>query len=674
MIKPPTKAGRWLLKFGLYQHLTRNNVSEQRFGQVELELSVSCDHAQTGAEWCSAGPRLLSATGRCVGTYRPCGQDLSPGVPNGNNCTVYTCLPVLRSCSADPVAGRSLCGSCSVPGGVSDRCLGPGGIAKQCGDDGNGAQCGACDAAGAAPVCAAATGTCQPTCTGPGCCRGALPLLGVDRPPGSASLAPGDAEGTRIFLVRNDDPSGAGLVSPLSVGAGSALTSALPADGQTVPAAGIRARVFADLAAYEDASGIAAFPGTSPRSLVFRFVVPPATGAQGFEAYALGRSAPWLDAGLRLLRDNCTALTTSDGLAASDVLESDDATPPGGRGARVVSSALPPGAYKLVVSARSPPPAGTAVYPVWLEVVFTASSGGRACAPRCDGRTCGPNGCGGVCGVNQCGASQVCRLGSCSSVPECPAAATAEVCKGAPSPAAPAPYTNTTYARQCGADPAGCGLSCGTCPAGRLCQAELGLCVEVPACNHLAPACAAPAPAAGGDYICNSQCEWEAAGAARIDLVPALEADMVPTLSLFWKLIDEAGCPARRAEESCVTGTGWRLLLRFGAGIVNIGTKAFRALDPFSRPDVASQPACSATYRQAGVIDYALRELNHSALIGPSPRSMCLRSSTRVQTGPKVPCSSSFSCEAQGLDPGAGESFPNHLDCQWLDVTALYSK
>lgn len=77
------------------------------------------------------------------------------------------------------------------------------------------------------------------------------------------------------------------------------------------------------------------------------------------------------------------------------------------------------------------------------------------CTPECVGKQCGDNGCGGSCG--SCPAGFVCNIyGYCNCAPQC---------------------TN----KQCGSD--GCGGSCGTCPTGSVCNWQ-GACVCLPKCEN----------------------------------------------------------------------------------------------------------------------------------------------------------------------------------------------
>ncbi len=109
-----------------------------------------------------------------------------------------------------------------------------------------------------------------------------------------------------------------------------------------------------------------------------------------------------------------------------------------------------------------------------------ACSGGP-CIPSCGGKQCGDDGCGGSCGTCPagyvCNPSGICEVGSCT--PSC-------------------------AGKQCGDD--GCGGSCGTCPAGQTCEA--GTCVGAGCGADPGMTCLGSCGSAGsGGCWCDETCE-----------------------------------------------------------------------------------------------------------------------------------------------------------------------
>lgn len=104
-------------------------------------------------------------------------------------------------------------------------------------------------------------------------------------------------------------------------------------------------------------------------------------------------------------------------------------------------------------------------------------------------RIIGSNGCGGVCNIKSCADGLSCNDGLCSACPVDP-----PNCLHAPDENFPAPYSQTYYEAECGEDLNNCGDSCGICPPGSHCQLQMGICVQVPFCDHNVPVCTGPYP------------------------------------------------------------------------------------------------------------------------------------------------------------------------------------
>ncbi len=102
---------------------------------------------------------------------------------------------------------------------------------------------------------------------------------------------------------------------------------------------------------------------------------------------------------------------------------------------------------------------------------------GGPCVPSCGGKQCGDDGCGGSCGT--CPAGYVCNASGLCEMATC---------------------TPDCAGKQCGDD--GCGGSCGTCPAGQTCQAGT---------------CAGSGCGANPDLTCLGNCGWTGTGGCECD-------------------------------------------------------------------------------------------------------------------------------------------------------------
>jgi hypothetical protein len=154
-----------------------------------------------------------------------------------------------------------------------------------------------------------------------------------------------------------------------------------------------------------------------------------------------------------------------------------------------------------------------------------------------------------------------------------------------------------------------------------------------------------------------------------VDVVPGFDDEVVPTIDMLWRYFDPLTCAL---DEKCVSGTGWRLLYRFTTDIHNIGTKIYTSESPFVRPDLHVWATCHGHYHMEGFAGFLLYDLDGTLVSTNAKRSYCIESSTVYQSGPNVFCSSEFSCDAQGLEPGWTDRYSRDLDCQWIDVTELY--
>lgn len=633
--------------------------------RLEVTCSILLD------DWCNGEYRFIPARGTCERTYKPCGQETAVGVAQTDNCYVYGCNSTSKTCSRFPLGGPG-CLACTPVESpyecepIYPNCLNADSSPRQCGDDGCGTPCGTgcgtglfCDALG---TCSAASlGTCSvpynlfmDSATAPG-----------------PTLNPVDTEGIRVFSVSQSDINDYTLVTSASRNA-----LGFPSDFLTVPDGGVRVRIFVNSAFYFDSQG------EPSRDVSFAFSVGSTTAPQGFEAYLLSQDGKvdGRDTTLSLVNSNCTELTN---VSPADVLYSDDASPPGGFGSRVLSTGLAAGDYKLVLSTYSQE-GEDGPGPMWLEVIFTdASPPGTPCTPVCENHLCGSNGCGGICNVQTCAEGATCNNGVCFD-PPC-------TCEGdvtlshlipdnalfgtATSPARSSlPENSFNYTRSCGPDVGGCGGTCGTCPSGYACQLQFGVCLPVPDCDELVPVCAQPVPDPDPSktYFCAGLCEWVELNEAVSDLIPNAEAEVIPEISIHWRFFNELSCAL---DEDCVLANGWRLILRFPTSVHNIGTAGFRSTSQYERPDLFVYATCHQHYHYNGFAEYEIYDpISQERFTKTGKRSYCVETTDFFQTGPKTPCESFTSCEDQGLEPGMTDTYAADLDCQWIDITPLHER
>jgi hypothetical protein len=136
-------------------------------------------------------------------------------------------------------------------------------------------------------------------------------------------------------------------------------------------------------------------------------------------------------------------------------------------------------------------------------------------------------------------------------------------------------------------------------------------------------------------------------------------------------------------QEGCVTGTGWRRLLRFEASLLNVGDTAMHIgdVDYF----VEATDGSTTDLGQHGIFEYSAchdhYHFQHYGDFGFSvggettvglKRAFCLETGTRAFNNEGTPMVSPYAaCEYQGLTPGWGDEYGANLDCQWMDITDL---
>lgn len=379
--------------------------------------------------------------------------------------------------------------------------------------------------------------------------------------------------------------------------------------------------------AYDTSTGIDAMKvacgGDGIKELIFRLDVNVKMGVE-IQMLSADGNNEGLDTVMALHKpdSNCTVAVGGPGGC------SDDATPPGGLGSRVFAM-LDPGSYRLVATGYS----ASQVGPFKLIVKAIPQ-----CIPVCDGKFCGSDGCpgGSVCGT--CAAGTTCTAGRCVVEGACEGK-----CAG----------------RQCGDD--GCGNSCGTCPSGELCAIEAGKCVAASTCNSLLPTCT---PGCGPKKYCGTDCKCRAVDEPLIDLTPADETVLYPSITYEWQTFEGTSCGI---QEGCVPGSGRWLLMKFSTDIWNVSALAgFKPGDPGSQPNLFQYHACHQHYHFSGFAQYSLLTWDGKEVLSGRKLSYCMEDSYQYLYGPNIACEPGSSCADQGIQAGWADSYPASLDCQWL--------
>lgn len=147
--------------------------------------------------------------------------------------------------------------------------------------------------------------------------------------------------------------------------------------------------------------------------------------------------------------------------------------------------------------------------------------------------------------------------------------------------------------------------------------------------------------------------------------------------TLVYRYIDESSCAV---AEGCVTGTGWRRLLKFnasekntGAEPVHIGDVDYFVEDPNNPTPNASHniyeySECHGHYHFS---HYATFTYGADPDLG-SKRAFCLQSVARYGNHESSPTWSPYGgCDYQGITQGWGDQYNAGIECQWLDVTTI---
>lgn len=125
--------------------------------------------------------------------------------------------------------------------------------------------------------------------------------------------------------------------------------------------------------------------------------------------------------------------------------------------------------------------------------------------------------------------------------------------------------------------------------------------------------------------------------------------------------------------EQCVSGTGWRRLLQFDATVHNVGAQPLHI-----GPVVAENPlhnlfqynACHDHFHFSNYGDFILNTADQALA---SKQAFCVESTGRYSNNETSPLTHSYTCRFQGVQAGWVDEYGAGLDCQWIDITDVYS-
>jgi hypothetical protein len=146
-----------------------------------------------------------------------------------------------------------------------------------------------------------------------------------------------------------------------------------------------------------------------------------------------------------------------------------------------------------------------------------------------------------------------------------------------------------------------------------------------------------------------------------VDLIPWQPA-LDPVLSV------ETFSPADCEVEEGLIAAGTHRLLRFGMQTRNIGTADLVMPSPVDHPDFEFHP-CHGHYHFLGFARYRLLDAAGQEAATGRKVSFCLLDSERWDD--KAPSRPRFTCSAQGIQAGWGDTYDAGLPGQWIEIDGV---
>jgi len=118
-------------------------------------------------------------------------------------------------------------------------------------------------------------------------------------------------------------------------------------------------------------------------------------------------------------------------------------------------------------------------------------------------------------------------------------------------------------------------------------------------------------------------------------------------------------------EEGCLSGNGWRDVIKFSTKIDNIGTADYIVGIPERNPQNFSKENCHGHWHHQGYAEYLL----FSGGGQPEPvgfkNGFCVLDLDCESDTPK------YLCSYMGITAGCSDIYDNEIDCQWIDITDI---
>lgn len=122
--------------------------------------------------------------------------------------------------------------------------------------------------------------------------------------------------------------------------------------------------------------------------------------------------------------------------------------------------------------------------------------------------------------------------------------------------------------------------------------------------------------------------------------------------------------------EGCVTGTGWRRILRFDGKSANVGSRDLVLGVPANHPDLFTFSPCHEHHHFDEFARYTLLDGDQVVAAGHK-QAFCLLDLQSWAWPELGDADQTYTCFNQGISVGWLDIYDRNLDCQWIDVTGV---
>lgn len=122
--------------------------------------------------------------------------------------------------------------------------------------------------------------------------------------------------------------------------------------------------------------------------------------------------------------------------------------------------------------------------------------------------------------------------------------------------------------------------------------------------------------------------------------------------------------------EGCVTGTGWRRVLRFDGKTANVGSRDLVLGIPANHPDLFTFSPCHEHHHFDQFARYTLLD-GEQVIAAGHKQAFCLLDLQSWAWPELGDADETYTCFNQGLSVGWLDIYDRNLDCQWIDVTGV---